>query len=298
MTIRLPTTSDHSHQSLYSRRSVIFFPAAIVHVLLSFTSSLYIDLAFAMRSHVPAAAASSSLQQDGSYNEGLLVLDPSFHADIVENSWNARADITAQGQRLSSEPSTQSSESVFHEEKEVENFVPSLRGDNTGDINPAGSNHPNDDSGDGGGGGDGGSGSSGTSGDLRRMVLAKGGGGGDGIAPNHSGDQSDVQSGPSPDGGWNTPGQSQFSSQSHHYSTNRGGGGDDKFPFDGGNPFGSGNPFGGGDPFGGGGGREGGGGGGGSGIGGICIGICIGSGNGNGGGGGGGGGGGRGVAPP
>jgi hypothetical protein len=123
MTIHLPTTSDHSHQSLYSRRSVIFFPAAIVHVLLSFTSFLYIDLAFAMRSHVPAAAAaSSSLQQDGSYIEGLLVLDPisSFHADIVENSWNARADITAQGQPLSSEPSTQSSESVFHEEEEEE----------------------------------------------------------------------------------------------------------------------------------------------------------------------------------
>ncbi len=69
-----------------------------------------------------AAAASSSLQQDGSYIEGLLVLDPisSFHADIVENSWNARADITAQGQPLSSEPSTQSSESVFHEEEEEE----------------------------------------------------------------------------------------------------------------------------------------------------------------------------------
>jgi len=55
----------------------------------------------------------------------------------------------------------------------VQNFLPSLRGDNTGDINPAGSNHSNDNSGDGGGGGDGG-GSSGTSGDLRRMVLAKG----------------------------------------------------------------------------------------------------------------------------
>jgi hypothetical protein len=122
MTIHLPTTSDHFHQSLYSRRSVIFFPAAIVHVLLSFTSLLYIDIAFAMRSHVPAAAASSSLQQDGSYNEGLLVLDPisSFHADIVENSWNAGADIAVQGQRLSSEPSTQSSESVFHEEEEEE----------------------------------------------------------------------------------------------------------------------------------------------------------------------------------
>jgi hypothetical protein len=76
-----------------------------------------------MRSNVPAAvAASSSLQQDGSYNEGLLVLDPisSFHPDIVENSWNAGADIAVQGQRLSSEPSTQSSESVFHEEEEDE----------------------------------------------------------------------------------------------------------------------------------------------------------------------------------
>jgi hypothetical protein len=51
----------------------------------------------------------------------------------------------------------------------VQNFLPSLRGDNTGDINPAGSNHPNDNSGDGGDGGSGG-----TSGDLRRMVLAKG----------------------------------------------------------------------------------------------------------------------------
>jgi hypothetical protein len=52
----------------------------------------------------------------------LLVLDPisSFHADIVENSWNAGADIAVQGQRLSSEPSTQSSESVFHEEEEEE----------------------------------------------------------------------------------------------------------------------------------------------------------------------------------
>lgn len=71
---------------------------------------------------MPAAAASSSLQQDGSYNEGLLALDPisSLHADIVENSWNTRADIAAQGQRLSSEPSTQSSESVFHEEEELE----------------------------------------------------------------------------------------------------------------------------------------------------------------------------------
>lgn len=71
---------------------------------------------------MPAAAASSSLQQDGSYNEGLLVLDPisSLHADIVENSWNTRADIAAQGQRLSSGPSTQSSESVLHEEEEEE----------------------------------------------------------------------------------------------------------------------------------------------------------------------------------
>jgi hypothetical protein len=81
-----------------------------------------------MRSHVPAAAASSSLQQDGSYNEGLLVLDPisSFHADVVENSWNAGADIAVQGQRLSSEPSTQSSEPVFHEEEEEEEVEVSL----------------------------------------------------------------------------------------------------------------------------------------------------------------------------
>lgn len=55
----------------------------------------------------------------------------------------------------------------------VQNFLPSLRGDNTGDIKSAGSKHSNDNSGDGGGGGDGSS-SSGTSENLRRMVLAKG----------------------------------------------------------------------------------------------------------------------------